>query len=189
MSDVFILGAGFSKAIHSGMPTLTELSSEVIARLRRSNFPIPDPLDDLDDNIELWITYLSQRQPWLTEFENDFNKSLTGRIREEIGKFIEERIAQATLSLAPEWLNALIKAWHREQATVITLNYDTLVERASRELRISEKIERILSVHMYPPYFTDIVARRGEAKWGEEDLETFSLTSVPTLDRRTVVTL
>lgn len=30
MSDVFVLGAGFSKAIHEKMPTMDELSSEVL---------------------------------------------------------------------------------------------------------------------------------------------------------------
>ena len=39
MSDVFILGAGFSKAIHSRMPTMDELSTEVLKRLERGGLP------------------------------------------------------------------------------------------------------------------------------------------------------
>ena len=35
MSDVFILGAGFSKAIYDGMPTMAELSNEVMSRLTK----------------------------------------------------------------------------------------------------------------------------------------------------------
>ena len=50
---------------------------------------------DLGNNIELWITYLSQRQPWLTEYENDFNKSLAGRISHQIGAVIGEYTARA----------------------------------------------------------------------------------------------
>ena len=53
----------------------------------------------------------------------------------------------------PEWLNSLIKSWHQEQAVVISLNYDTLIERAARELEITDRIGRILSDQMYPPYF------------------------------------
>ena len=49
---------------------------------------------DLENNIELWITYLSQRQPWLTEYENDSNKSLAGLIRHQIGAVIEEHTAE-----------------------------------------------------------------------------------------------
>jgi len=129
---------------------------------------------DLDNNIELWITYLSQRQPWLTEYENDFNKSLAGRIRHQIGAVIEEHTARASRTEAPPWLNRLIGSWHREQATVITLNYDTLVERASKQVQATERGNPILAVHMYPPYFSDVQARSGVGVWGEDSLKTFS---------------
>ena len=41
MADLFILGAGFSKAIHAHMPTLNELSGEVIGKLRNQSLSIP----------------------------------------------------------------------------------------------------------------------------------------------------
>ena len=113
MKDVFILGAGFSKAISSGMPTLA------------------------------------------------------GLIRQQIGAVIEERTALASQNEVPGWLNRLIASWHREQATIITLNYDTLVERAAKELEASAGVERILAAQMYPPYFSDVQARSGAALWGE----------------------
>ena len=159
MNDVFILGAEFSKAIHSGMPTLADLTDEVTRRLQRPGHSLPQPLMELDNNIELWITYLSQRQPWLTEYENDSNKSLAGCIRHHIGAVIEEYTARASQTEAPRWLSRLIGLWHREQATVITLNYDTLVERASKQVQ---------------PYFLDVQARSGAGVWGEGSLKTFS---------------
>ena len=161
MNDVFILGAGFSKAIHSGMPTLADLTDEVTRRLQRPGHSLPQPLMELDNNIELWITYLSQRQPWLTEYENDSNKSLAGCIRHHIGAVIEEYTARASQTEAPRWLSRLIGLWHREQATVITLNYDTLVERASKQVQATEKVKRILATQIYPPYFLDVQARSG----------------------------
>ena len=36
MKDVFILGAGFSKAINPKMPTMAEMSNEVIAEFNNS---------------------------------------------------------------------------------------------------------------------------------------------------------
>ena len=174
MNDAFILGAGFSKAIHAEMPTLTDLTDEVTKRLRRSEHSLPQPLMELDNNIELWITYLSQRQPWLTEYENDSNKSLAGLIRHHIGEVIQERTARASQTEAPRWLNRLIEMWHREQATVITLNYDTLVERASKQVQATEKVNQILSAQIYPPYFSDVQARSGAGVWGEGSLKTFS---------------
>ena len=175
MNDVFVLGAGFSKAIFPAMPTLADLTVEVARRLRGTGRSLPQPLTDLEDNIELWVTYLSQRQPWLTEYENDSNKSLAGRIRHEIGTVLEEHTARASQNEEPSWLNRLIGSWHREQATVITLNYDTLVERAAKNVQPTEKVSRILAKQMYPPYFSDVQARSGNGVWGEGSLETFSL--------------
>lgn len=174
MNDVFILGAGFSKAIHAGMPTLSDLTLEVTERLEENERSYLEPLIGMEENIELWITYLSQRQPWLTDYENDYNKSLAGRIRHQIGTLIEERTAQASQSEAPSWLKNLIRSWHNQQATVITLNYDTLVERACKQVPVSESSKVILATHIYPPYFSDVQARSGVGVWGEGSLTTFS---------------
>ena len=175
MGDVFILGSGFSKAIHSAMPTLDELSQEVITRLRQLPYPIESPLNELDENIELWITYLSQRQPWLPDSENDYNGALARRIREQIFDVIEERTSIASEKEPPSWVGKLIRSWHHERATIVTLNYDTLIERVAKETKISEKEVRILSSQIYPPYFADVQARSGGSLWGEGDLRTFSL--------------
>lgn len=174
MSDVFILGAGFAKAIHSEMPTLEELSDEVINRLQSLSFPIPAPLNEMDRNIELWITYLSQRQPWLTEYENDYNRSIAGRIRRQIFEVIDERTSLASNSKAPDWLVDLIKSWHNKQATIISLNYDTLIERTAKNVAITDNVKQILAVQMYPSYFANVQARSGVGLWGEGKLETFS---------------
>jgi hypothetical protein len=63
MSDVFILGAGFSKAISDAMPVLNDLSVEVKQRLPE----LEKVATFLPDNIELWLTFLSQKHPWLSE--------------------------------------------------------------------------------------------------------------------------
>ena len=109
--DVFILGAGFSKAIAMQMPTMVELGAEVRKRLAEVislSSAIPD---SLGDDIELWMTYLSQPQPWLQEPDIDLHRSLGGRIRQFIAAVIKERTAQASASLAPDWLRKLILSW------------------------------------------------------------------------------
>ena len=118
---------------------MVELGAEVRERLAEvTSFSSAIPVS-LGDNIELWMTYLSQPQPWLREAEVDLHRSLGGRIRQSIAAVIEERTVQASASLAPDWLRRLVLAWHRREAVVITLNYDTLVEKAARDLRVSEK--------------------------------------------------
>ena len=63
--DVFILGAGFSKAISEQMPLLKELGQQLevcgtggfIGSIQ------------FGGNVELWLSYLAQRHPWLSEPE------------------------------------------------------------------------------------------------------------------------
>ena len=172
MSDLFILGAGFSKAISDSMPTMAELSSAILENREKVGLPMAE-LARLDNNIERWMTYLSQSQPWLKTLENARNKAFAGQLREQIKEIIDDRTTSAARSDSPDWLKCLIRAWHERRATVITLNYDTLIERASRELPIVDKIRRILAGEMYPPYFANIQSRSGAAVWGKETTDTF----------------
>lgn len=173
--DVFILGAGFSKAIATQMPTMAELGVKVRERLADdANLAAAIPAS-LGDNIELWMTYLSQPQPWLREPDIDLHRSLAGRIRQSIADVINERTLSASVSPAPDWLGRLILAWHRRQAVVITLNYDTLVEQAARDFRMSEKKRTLHPADIYPPYFANIISRSGVAIWGGEVQRTFRI--------------
>ena len=165
--DVFILGAGFSKAISPRMPTMNELTDQVRRKIDNSELSLPVPLldnenrgRDLDNNIELWMTYLSQSQPWLDESFNQYNRALATRIRRYIREVIDERTVDS-MSSRPAWLDTLIKEWSLRRATVITLNYDTLVERAAQSLSFSEinNAEGIYSSQIYPLYFSNIMSR------------------------------
>ena len=173
--DVFILGAGFSKAIAMQMPTMVELGAEVRERLAEVPSLSSAIPDSLGDNIELWMTYLSQPQPWLREPDIYLHRSLGGRLRRSIAAVIEERTAQASASLAPDWLRRLILSWHRREAVIITLNYDTLVEKAARDLKVSENKSALLPVDIYPPYFANIASRSGVGLWGRNSDRTFRL--------------
>ena len=177
--DVFILGAGFSKAINANMPTMKDLSEEVIEKLKSisemegSHISIPSTLVHFGYDIERWITYLSQQQPWLSEEHHHRNVALARDMRGYIREAIVRRKSLAMHSPLPEWLNTLVRQWHTRRVTVITLNYDTLVESTARELE-TENSSRILPEQMYPPYFANIASRSGTGLWGEGNLDTFS---------------
>ena len=57
MRDVFVLGAGFSKAISAEMPTIHELSSAVMPHIKRHDSDLAERLAKLGHNVELWMTY------------------------------------------------------------------------------------------------------------------------------------
>ena len=173
MRDLFILGAGFSKAIYQDMPTMEDLSDQVLRNLEQTLAPSTlDELRNLGKNIELWMTYLSQAQPWLQDYETDLNLATARQIRKQIKEIIDDHTLSAAQSGPPYWLCVLIRLWHDQRANVLTLNYDTLVERVIRRMSDSN-VEPILAQHIYPPYFADIASRSGAAVWDGEASDTF----------------
>ena len=136
MSDVFILGAGFSKAISPGMPVLAELGSAVRGLLAGSpsapqmaNAPFPDDL-------ELMLTYLSQNHPWQSEAEAARNRALFLDCQDAIGTVIRERERGVFEGQLPEWATGLMQWWSDHESALITLNYDTCVEQLATVLGI-----------------------------------------------------
>lgn len=61
VTDVFILGAGFSKEISTDMPTLKELSRKILHREADALRGFPDYLYD---DAEAALAYLGARYPW-----------------------------------------------------------------------------------------------------------------------------
>ena len=153
MGDVFLLGAGFSKAVSDDMPLLQELSSQIRGRLS----DLPESLSILGDNIEIWLSYLSQPHPWLSESENLRNRALALEITEEIKKVLDEKEQLVVQDECPSWLLTLTQHWHKNQAGVVSLNYDTLVERA-----VVNNIDKIKAEHIYPVRLELSTKRGGE---------------------------
>lgn len=147
MSDVFLLGAGFSRAVSDNMPLLQELSSQIRERLS----DLPESLSTIGNNIEIWLSYLSQPHPWLRESENLRNRALALEITEEIEKVLDEKEQLVVLDKCPSWLLTLTQHWHETQAEVISLNYDTLVERAAVKISARQGKD---SGSLFPVKFT-----------------------------------
>lgn len=172
--DVFVLGAGFSKAIDAGMPTMKELTFEVRTRISRDGeFQLPSPFDaGAADNIELWMTYLSQNQPWLDRSENQYNRALATRIENYIVEIIREQESAALGQAMPDWLGQLVGRWVTAQATVITLNYDTLVERATVGEPSDE--DGLSLSHIYPANLANIRSIGAAMLWGASPKDAFA---------------
>ena len=130
MSDVFLLGAGFSRAVSDHMPDL-----EGMSKILSDRVDYPPSVAGLTSNVEHLMTYLSQSQPWLGEPDNLENRAAFLRVTREIGSLLEERTREAVKKPCPGFLKTLVNYWHETQAVVITLNYDTLIERAIQHIK------------------------------------------------------
>lgn len=123
---VYVLGAGFSKAISKAMPITNELGDDLERRLsgeiefdRKSK-----------ETFEAWLTLQMTPLPFLEGFENSRRAADAARVISEMAHVLDERVLTASEEPAPLWLRQIIAIWHVERAVVLTFNYDTLIERA-----------------------------------------------------------
>jgi hypothetical protein len=132
---VFVLGAGFSRAISTAMPITSSLAYEVQERLDQRGSPVPPQHQSLfGENLEAWLTYLVGEQPWLSRSQNLRNHALFYEAAEEIAAILIRQQNEALKDAMPEWLKRLVGWWADHRATVMTFNYDTLVEKAAADV-------------------------------------------------------
>lgn len=157
MSDVFILGAGFSKAIsEEALPTLDKLTEDILNKVEESGEK--SYIEILNayvkkyniDNIEDILTLLYQDFPWKPEEENSLLYSLYVFISKTIALYIEEKEANAPTDINKKRIDKLekksgisgelmdpnlvdfIKRIHKDKSTVITFNYDCIFDDSCR---------------------------------------------------------
>lgn len=127
MSKLFILGAGFSKAISLSMPTLWELSQKAV---KWYELPIQRPQYlGLSEDVEQLLTYLYQEMPWKSPEEAHLDKAAFLIIAKQIASYIEECERQAFETDPPSWGKDFAQYLHQNRSVVATLNYDTIMER------------------------------------------------------------
>jgi hypothetical protein len=132
MQRVYLLGAGFSRAISDLMPLMNELSEAVQERLIGRN--IPGAQTPVASNFERWLSYLIERPPWLSPADQEQNRAGFLYVSNAVYSELSERQAQVVASQddCPDWLQRLVKHWQECSATVMTFNYDNLLELAWR---------------------------------------------------------
>jgi hypothetical protein len=111
-----------------------ELKDHVISRL---GGPPPD-LAAFEDDLEQWMSHLASDQPWLLDQENLENRALFLRVAQLVYESVseQERLARESCGeKPPAWLVKLVERWADNSASIITFNYDLLVERVLRSLR------------------------------------------------------
>ncbi len=127
---VFVLGAGFSKAISEAMPTMADLTKhlknnkELSGKVPQDDWILPK------ETFEMWLSRLAEPQPYLRTDANLRRAWSFELVRSAVANYVAECQEGAIAGAAPPWLLRLIRTWHVARATVITLNYDVLVEVA-----------------------------------------------------------
>jgi len=133
VKPVVILGAGFSRAISACMPVMIELRDRVLEELE---IPLSQ-LDPFSGDLEVWLSALSIEQPWHDPIEVLQQRELLLSATQTINKAILASEHQVIGSDPPSWLLRLVAHWAATETTVLTFNYDQLVERALSHLRIT----------------------------------------------------
>ncbi len=132
--DVFLLGAGFSAAATRGVvPTVKHLAPEVLrflqeAELDRDANGAAAMLMGTDPDLEAFLDYLVGGQPFLPGARDLRLRSVFGEIANWLREYVADRQQAAQREDPEPWLPELVARWHEARVTVITLNYDTLVE-------------------------------------------------------------
>jgi hypothetical protein len=159
-NEVFILGAGFSRAVDKVFPLASELLGPIVESLGQ----------DLSEAVrrrggegfEQWLSRLAEDQPYLSPDKNLERSVAFLRVSQKIGEILTERENEALNCPIPDWLAKLIFAWHIRQATVISFNYDNVVEAAVQSQRLP------LYFDGYPVRTHDILNRLPPARVHEE---------------------
>lgn len=165
--DVYVLGAGFSRAISDQMPLLTELGEEILNLLGADAPTILPNLQPRD--FENWLSFLAEDDPWLGEGDRLRNRSVFLQVSRLLCDLISRREIVARRNPLPNWLRMLIARWHEDEASIITFNYDTLVEAAFTEVVTvlnspgAEGPNYVSPSQLYRAPLTPIGARAGAA--------------------------
>lgn len=168
MSQVFVLGSGFSRAISNEMPTLKELSEAVKANLKAKGKPdIPAASTPIANNFEQWLSYLIESPPWLSDGERFRNRGAFS----DVARAVHDVLAECETAVrahedCPEWLGQLVEYWQRNECQIITFNYDLLVEAAWAE----QVGEQRSMVELYPIPLTFTSSRTGSVLGGLRQL-------------------
>ncbi|MGG5753649.1 hypothetical protein ACQ3I4_13645 [Zafaria sp. Z1313] len=178
-----IFGAGFSRAISNSMPTTVELGRE----LRRADSDptelarIPEIQTGAD--LERWLSRIAEAQPFLDDIDNALGKVDFISATRVIRGVLSDKQDQAMKQKLPEWLRTLVRYLHTTGSSVITFNYDTLLEQATCSV-LTEDLSSQYGAPVQPEFRGDrmpllaIPPRRGHAQVSYVQEPSFSLVKL-----------
>ncbi|WP_431072725.1 hypothetical protein [Microbacterium phyllosphaerae] len=128
----FILGAGFSKAVSATMPITDELGRHAISSLSWADGGDIPAFSNEGITFESWLTWLSERQPYLSEAEHLRDRARFAELSGALAAVLRTAQQPVTASGGPGWLAQFVDTAHWMQSDIVTLNYDTIIEETIR---------------------------------------------------------
>ncbi len=178
MTDTFLLGAGFSKAVCSAMPTMKELYDLLGASLNNPDGPTREAYEYASGNTETLLSYYAIPSPQDDRIQLLKKKQVTAYLENKIGQIISDKEEEgAKLGLNP-LAGRLLSKWHDEKTHVLTTNYDTLIERIADQgiySALGGKKEQLHYQIIYPIPISTAQSRYGTAVLGPTRHETFTI--------------
>jgi hypothetical protein len=125
-NDVFIIGAGFSRAVSRAFFLTNDLGKEAVEAGR---IPARDEPPE-GTRFEAWLSRLAEERPYRSTEENVHARALFLRLGAAIAKVVAGWERDAFSSLPPAWLEDLLSVLHARRSTIISFNYDHILEAA-----------------------------------------------------------
>ncbi|MET8994288.1 hypothetical protein [Amycolatopsis sp. NPDC004169] len=164
-SAVYLLGSGFSRAINECMPTLAGLSEAIRSDLESRGLPpLPGQDTSLVNDFEQWLSYLIEEPPWLSAGQRLRNRGAFSDVAESLHSVLSALQTRVLGDQPPAWLLQLVRYWQATGTTVITFNYDLLVEAVWLTVAAGRSWSDLYTVPVAP-----IASRVGAVPFGEEN--------------------
>jgi len=172
--DVFIVGAGFSRAVANQLPLTADLFRLCLGAMKDYGLETAEDNEVLDafarlgSDFEVWLSWLAGDHPWLAEAGNLRNRAAFTEASQGIASVIlrAQNAALRSNASPPQWMSSLIRWWSDMHSNVITLNNDTLVEKTYATL---VPISPIL-LYSFP-----LASLSGAGRWGGSADKQFNL--------------
>ena len=124
--EVVVLGAGFSRAVSALFRLTRELGT---LALDAADVPA-DQRPAEGTGFEAWLSRIGEDQPYRSVEENLAARQLFVKMSAAIGQVLGESQRAALREGAPAWLDDLVSVLHARRSTVLSFNYDNVVECA-----------------------------------------------------------
>ena len=170
MSDAFLIGAGFSKAVCPRMPTMIQLYERLKDSAEDGDGITEEEYNYAAGDVEGLLSYFAITGP-----QDDLAEVLRKRrITYILGNRIGRIVAELEQLGHDEGFNPLgldlVRKWHENKCHILTTNYDTVVER------MLEEEPRVGYTDLYPIPITPARSRQ-QTSFGfrHESVETCTL--------------